>query len=95
MTIVGTPAHIVVGNGTEMSEMKLLPVRLENDKVLTKIESQLKEIHNGKEKSYQWTMSGNLPTNNKGFLVRNAKLGDKEFILFVLAFHIGNQYANR
>jgi hypothetical protein len=94
-TLVGTAASIEVVDGTKTWEMKLIPMRFQNDKVLTRIESQHKEIHNGKEKSYQWTLSGNLPTDNKGFLVRNAKLGDHEFILLVSAVHIGNQYANR
>ena len=57
----------------------------DNDGVLSEIAVKRTEIHDGKEKTYQWEMSKSLPTNNRAPWFANGKLGDKEFALLVTA----------
>jgi len=82
---IGTPAHIMVGDGTQKYEMKLLPVHHEDGKLVTKVVVERTEILDGKEKTHQWELSVNLPTDNRTSLIMGGKLGDKEVILFVTA----------
>ena len=57
----------------------------DNDGVLSEIAVKRTEIHDGKEKTYQWEMSRSLPTNNRSSWFASGKLGNKEFALLVTA----------
>ena len=57
----------------------------DNDGVLSEIAVKRTEIHDGKEKTYQWEMSRSLPMNNRSPWFASGKLGDKEFALLVTA----------
>jgi len=84
--IVGTPIHLAVGYETSMLEMKLLPVRHEDGKILTEIVVKRTDLIDGKEETYQLEMTVNVPTDNQRSLVMGKKIGDKEVVLFVTAW---------
>ena len=81
---IGTPALIVVGGKAPQHEMELLPVRLEDGKLTTKIVVKRTETIDDKEETHQWETSVNLPTNNETLVVSH-KLGDNEVVLFISA----------